>query len=121
MTATYAALTIENRPFPEAATLHIDDGQTILVLRCKYCAPLCGKQCNLKNMKFFYGFATEEAYKETRNSVLGEHTRGILTAQITVYKTKLALAAGQFGRSLKCSCFFLFQQPVSRVVSQRRS
>ena len=42
---------------------------------------------------------------------------GILPAQITAYKTKLALAAGQspasergkivgFGRSLKCSCFF---------------
>ena len=132
MTATYAAPTIENRPFLETATLHIDDGQTILVLRCKYCAPLCDRQCNLKNMKLCYGFATEEAYKETRKSVLGEHARGILTAQITVYKTKLALAAGQspasergkivgFGRSLKCSCFFLFQQPVSRVVSQRRS
>ena len=95
MTATYAAPTIENRPFLETATLHIDDGQTILVLRCKYCAPLCDRQCNLKNMKLCYGFATEEAYKETRKSVLGEHARGILTAQITAYKTKLALAAGQ--------------------------
>jgi len=73
MTATYAAPTIENRPFPETATLHIDDGQTILVLRCKYCAPLCDRQCKLTNMKFccvVYGFATEEAYKETRKSVL---------------------------------------------------
>ena len=76
MTATYAAPTIENRPFLETATLHIDDGQTILVLRCKYCAPLCDRQCNLKNMKLCYGFATEEAYKETRKSVLGEHARG---------------------------------------------
>ena len=95
--------------FLQTATLHIDDGQTILVLRCKYCAPLCDRQCNLKNMKFccvVYVFATEEAYKETRKSVLGEHARGILTAQITAYKTKLALAAGQFGRSLKCSFFF---------------
>ena len=76
LTATYAAPTIENRPFLETATLHIDNGQTILVLRCKYCAPLCDRQCNLKNMKLCYGFATEEAYKETRKSVLGEHARG---------------------------------------------
>ena len=46
LTATYAAPTIDNRPFLETATLHIDDGQTILVLRCKYCAPLCDRQCN---------------------------------------------------------------------------
>ena len=85
MTATYAA-----------PTIHIDNGQTILVLRCKYCAPLCDRQCNLKNMKLCYGFATGEAYKETRKSVFGEHARGDThTAQITAYKTKLALAAGQ--------------------------
>ena len=50
----------------------------------------------MKNMKLCYGFATKEAYKETRKSVLGEHARGDThTAQITAYKTKLALAAAQ--------------------------
>ena len=47
-------------------------------------------------MKLCYGFATEEAFKETRKSAFGEHARGDThTAQITAYKTKLALASGQ--------------------------
>ena len=75
MTETYAAPRIENCPYLETATLHID-GQAILVLRCKYCASLCDRQCKLKNMKLCYGSATEEAYTETRKSVFGEHARG---------------------------------------------
>ena len=98
----------------------------------EYCAPLCDRQCNLKNMKLCYGFATEKAYKETRKLVLGEHARGDTPSTNHSVQNKVSSCCRSISslwtwknswiwKIVEMFVFFLFQQPVSRGVSQRTS
>ena len=66
-----------------------------LVLRCKYCAPLCDKtSCSISKMRFVYGFATEEAFK-SRRSTFSEHLKSSTHgSQLNKFRIKVALAQG---------------------------
>ena len=66
-----------------------------LVLRCKYCAPCMIKQsCGISNMRFVYGFVTEEAFK-SRRSTFSEYLKtSTHRSQLNKFRMKVALAQG---------------------------